>query len=74
MTTTMAQVIKLVPAGNLPAKDVLEDAESAGLTDAVVLGWDKAGNMYFKSSYADGPNVLWLLEQARDAVLEAGRE
>lgn len=70
----MAQVIQLVPSGTLPAEQVLADAQAQGITDAVVLGWNKDGSMYFKSSYADGPNVLWLLEQARDALLMEGRE
>ena len=70
----MAQVIKLVPNGTLPADRVWADAQSQGLTDAVVLGWDKDGTMYLKSSYSDGPNVLWLLEQARDIILMEGRE
>lgn len=70
----MAQVINLVPNGALPAERVLAEAQKEGLTDAVVIGWDKDGTMYLKSSYADGPNVLWLLEQARDTILMSGRE
>ena len=70
----MAEVIKLVHNGELPADKVLAEAQAEGLTDAVVVGWGKDGSMYLKSSYADGPNVLWLLEQARDIILMEGRE
>jgi hypothetical protein len=70
----MAQVIKLVPNGTRPADRILADAKAQGLTDAVVIGWDKDGTLYLKTSYADGPNVLWLLEQARDLILMEGRE
>lgn len=70
----MAEVIKLVPNGALPADKVLAEAHAHGLTDAVVIGWDREGTMYLKSSYPDGPNVLWLLEQARDIILMDGRE
>ncbi|HSN18986.1 MAG TPA: hypothetical protein VLV87_12360 [Gammaproteobacteria bacterium] len=70
----MAQVIKLVPNETPPATRVLAEAQAEGLTDAVVIGWDKDGTLYLKSSYADGPNVLWLLEQARDIILMEGRE
>ncbi|HEY1991883.1 MAG TPA: hypothetical protein VGH71_05425 [Gammaproteobacteria bacterium] len=70
----MAQVINLVPTGTLPAERVLAEAQAQGLTDAIVLGWSKDGTMYLKTSYPDGPNVLWLLEQARDIILMEGRE
>lgn len=70
----MAQVVNLVPNGVLPAERVLAEAQKEGLTDAIVLGWCADGSMYLKASYADGPNVLWLLEQARDTILMAGRE
>lgn len=70
----MAQVIKLVTNGTPPAEKVLAEAQAEGLTDAVVIGWNKEGTMYLKTSYADRPNVLWLLEQARDIILMEGRE
>ena len=70
----MAEVIKLVQNGTLPADKVLAAAQAEGLTEAVVLGWSKDGTMYLKTSYTDGPNVLWLLEQARDIILMEGRE
>lgn len=70
----MAEVIKLVQNGTLPADKVLAAAQAEGLTEVVVLGWSKDGTMYLKTSYTDGPNVLWLLEQARDIILMEGRE
>ena len=69
----MAEVIRLVPDGPLPADKVLAEAQAQGLTDAVVVGWDRDGTLYIKTSYSDGPNVLWLLEQARDIILMEGR-
>jgi hypothetical protein len=53
---------------------VIKEAQAQGLTEAIVLGWDKEGSMYLKTSCADGPSMLWLLEQARDVVLMEGRE
>jgi len=70
----MAQVLKLVPDGKASAEKVLKEAQVQGLTEAIVLGWDKEGSMYLKTSCADGPSMLWLLEQARDVILMEGRE
>lgn len=66
----------VIPLGNitrldLPVDRVLEmakgEVEGGGV---VVLGWDKDGEMYFSSSFADGGDVLWLMEKAKLALLE----
>ncbi len=49
---------------------VLESAKDAGLEGVVVIGFDKDGNEYFASSYADGGTVLWLLERLKKKLLE----
>lgn len=46
------------------AKDALEGGEGV-----VVLGYDADGDEYFAASYADGPNVLWLLERLKKKLL-----
>jgi hypothetical protein len=56
---------------DLPADRIIESA-AGKLDHAVVIGWDKAGSFYFASSYAAGPEVLWLLETARRKLLDAG--
>lgn len=54
---------------NLPADRVLE--QNIGKLDGVViLGWDKAGEEFFASSYADGGTVLWLLERCKRRLIE----
>ena len=64
----------VIPLGNItrlaiPPEDILEQAKGT-CTDAVlVLGYDDDGAMYFSSSSADGGEVLWLLEQAKLALL-----
>lgn len=40
------------------------------LRGVVVLGYDQDGDFYFASSYADGGDVLWLLEVAKKKLLE----
>lgn len=56
------------------AEDVLADAYGHDLTDVVVIGWDRQGNIYFDSSYPDGPNVLWLLENVKAMLLAVRAE
>lgn len=67
------KVLSLVPKGEVPSAKVLADAQAAEIEDVVVLGWDKNGLMYFKSANQNGPEILWMLEQARFALLESGR-
>lgn len=56
---------------DLPVDRVLEAAKDK-LEGVVLLGYDKDGMTYFSSTYADGGEVLWLLEQAKRALLSAG--
>lgn len=57
---------------DVPSERVLTCALEKDLEHAVVIGWDKDGDFYFAASYASGPEVLWLLEQAKRRLLEAG--
>ena len=50
---------------------VLQDAIGK-LEGVVITGFDKDGNSYFATSYADGGNTLWLLEICKKALLEVG--
>ena len=58
---------------DMPADHVLESALGK-LEGVVVLGYDKDGQEYFASSYADGGDMLWLLERAKKALLEVADE
>lgn len=66
----------VIPLGNitkldLPVDRVLEAAK--GRMDGVVLlGYDDEGDLYFASSYADGGEVLWLLEKCKQRLLDIG--
>ena len=44
------------------------------LDGVVVLGYDKDGQEYFKTSYADGGDMLWLLERAKLALMKTADE
>ncbi len=64
----------VIPLGNitrldLPVDRVLDAAKEDISERVVVLGWDKDGELYFASSFADGGDVMWLLEKAKLALL-----
>lgn len=51
-------------------KGVLEGALERGLEGVVICGYTASGDEYFASSYANGPDVLWLLERMKMKLLE----
>lgn len=55
---------------DLPPDRILEDAVGK-LQGVVILGYTKDGDEFFASSYADGGNVLWLLERLKKQLLDA---
>jgi hypothetical protein len=52
----------------LTADEVLKDAFGE-LQDAVVLGWDEDGRMYFQGNIDLGSELLWLLETAKANIM-----
>ena len=54
---------------DLPPERIIQRAADAGLTDVVILGYDKDGEEWFASSTADGGEVLWLLERLKLQLL-----
>lgn len=67
----MSKVIPLhcVTRLDLPVDRVLEMAKER-LEGCVILGWDVDGELYFASTYADGGEVLWLLEKCKLLLME----
>lgn len=55
---------------DLPVDRVIDAAKEAGLQTVVILGYDRDGDEYFASSYADGGNVLWLMRRCEKKLLE----
>lgn len=54
---------------DLPPDRILE-AAIGKMEGVVLMGWDKEGELYFASTYADGGTVLWLMEQCKMRLLE----
>jgi hypothetical protein len=70
----MAMSEKFVTVSGKTIPDILVDRllENAigELNEVVIIGTDKYGKEYFASSVADGPNVNWMLDRAKKALIE----
>jgi hypothetical protein len=62
-------ILPVITTLDVPAERVLEQAAQKGLAHVVVLGYDNDGEEFFASSYADGSDVLWLLERLKAQLL-----
>ena len=65
---------KVIPIGgvtklDLPLDKVLEAAKGE-MEGVVLMGYDKEGELYFTSTYADGGEVLCLLEKLKQKLME----
>lgn len=55
---------------DIPSERILNKALEQGITDVIVIGYDKDGDFYFASCQADGGSVLWLLEMAKRKLID----
>ena len=58
-----------ITTDSIPVDKILRGADKANLKETVVIGFDDKGEFYFASSEADGGTVLWLLEKAKQHLL-----
>ena len=69
---------KIIPFTGITKLDIQPDevlkAAMGKLEGLVILGYDKEENEYFASTYADGGDVLWLLERCKKMLLEFSSE
>jgi len=54
---------------DLPIDRVL-DAAKGELEGVILIGYDIKGDEYFASTYADGGDILWLIERLKKRLLE----
>ena len=60
--------VKVLPLNNVTRLDLPPERVLAAIPDlegVVIMGYDKDGDEYFASSYADGGTCLWLLERCK---------
>jgi len=67
----------IIPLGNItrldyPTDRVLDECKGHCSVGVVIAGWDDDGQLCFASSIADGGDVLWLLERAKQELMEVG--
>jgi hypothetical protein len=55
----------------IPVERVLSETLKAEPQIAIVIGQGKDGELYFASSVSDGGSVLWWIEKAKLALMEA---
>ncbi len=65
---------KIIPIGGVTTLDIPPDkileAAKGQLEGVLVIGYDKDGELYTASSYADGGIVIWLLEATKNRLFE----
>lgn len=54
---------------NLDPDRTLENTKGK-LDGFIICGYDKEGDEYFASTFADGGEVLWLLERCKKKLME----
>lgn len=70
----MSNVVELpiVTRLDLDPQRVLAGALEDGMTEVVIIGYDKDGDEVFRSSLADGADAFWHLERAKLKLLRVG--
>jgi hypothetical protein len=66
------RILQGVTRLDIPVERILAGAGDADLKLCVVVGEEQDGSLYFASNKASGPEVLWALERAKQALLKAG--
>lgn len=63
----------VLPLGGVTKFDIPVDrvlsAAIGNLKGVVILGYDADGEQYFATTYADGGEVLWLLEKCKHELM-----
>ena len=67
-------VIQLTQATSqhIPVERVLDAAKERLNETCLVLGWDEDDLLYVASSTSNAPELLWMIEKAKQALLEIG--
>ena len=59
---------------DIPPERVLDAAKEAKLDDVLVIGRTNDGELYMACSTGDGPEILWLIENAKGYILNPDRD
>lgn len=64
--------LNVVTRLDLPVERIWNSAKEGELKTMIVIGEEQDGTFFFASTKADGPEVLWLIEQAKLRLLKSG--
>lgn len=53
------------PGGKKTVADVIEEIADGGVSELVVLGYDREGKEFFSATIKEGPEVNWLLDRLK---------
>ena len=56
---------------DVPSAEILQTALDDGVEDVLVVGYDRAGKLYFASAYADSGDLMVMLVRAQRMLLDA---
>lgn len=62
--------VALLPGADVPPTIVLEKAKEWGLKSVVIVGEDTSGGLVYGMSIPGMPEIVFLLESAKRAILE----
>lgn len=63
-------ILPVITGLDIPTDRVLQGAIKSNLQGCVVMGYNEDGDLYFASSYGDCGDVLWLIEKAKQSLME----
>ena len=71
----MGEVVILggVTTLDIPAERVLNGGLEADLKDAVLIGRDQNGELYFAGTTSDAAKIVWLMEVAKIELLKLAK-
>ena len=59
-----------ITKSEVPVERVLNGASKADLKHCIIVGTTNEDNLYFASSQADGGDILWMMEKAKQLLME----
>lgn len=73
MTDDNVVILPCLTKLDIPPERVLKAALEENMSSAVVMGYDENGEFYLATSISHGPDVLWLLELAKEQLFDMCR-
>ena len=64
-------ILDVVTTLPIPVDRILDQSKKADMEMAVVVGWNKDGNLYVATSDSSKSEMIYLLEMAKNAILNS---